>query len=93
MAIKIVKTDGRHAGYDYFSYYAELKRTEQLNANIIEFNLMRVWCWEQWGVGTERDSYPIVNDFNGWAWHIYGPIMRIYFDAEPKASWFALKWG
>lgn len=92
--LKLVKTDGRHAGHDYFTHYAELSLQNKLISNIERFTEMRVWCWDQWGPSTERDFYAVIDRIDsGWAWHLFGPTLRIYFESEEKASWFMLKWG
>lgn len=99
---KVTKTDRRHTQHPLFAYYvtpaapppqkrgyAYVTAGIKLMDRALVFNQWRVWCWETWGPGTERDN-PMPSA--KWAWHTEQTHLRIYLHSEQELNWFKLRW-
>ena len=90
--MKIQKLDRRHTGKIAFKYY--VSTTVKFPDNTAELHSWRVWCWENFGPGAERDlavrlclsSTPV-----RWAWYTEHGHNRLYFN-EAELVFFKLKW-
>jgi len=104
LVAKITKMDRRHTGHEKFAYYvhpsalppqrrgyAFITSGIKLVDRAHMFNQWRVWCWETWGAGTERDN-PGIEELAKWAWHTDQDQLRIYFRSEQELNWFKLRW-
>ena len=107
MKFKVTRTDRRHTAHQVFQYYVEPTyeiggRDERITA----FKELRVWCWDMFGPGCERDFVvlrPVPVGENGecrmasvekWAWLTTTDAsqeLRIYFNEEAM-TFFKLKW-
>lgn len=85
--------DRRHKGYGTFAYRVSIVRGKE-HAVAVEFNKLRLWCWETFGPSCERDIHEMVNPHAPWAWHIDSDyfIPHIYLAHGEPESLFKLKW-
>lgn len=98
--LKLVKLDGRHAGYGVWKYYIERPATFPSSNSKQIFFQWRSWCWEQWGPSKELNEYDIKDLFDGvhcsnehWCWmNDEHGRSRIYFKNDESASMFTLQW-
>ena len=84
--------DRRHAGHDMFK--CRVRVTGLSEERMDQFHAIRVWCWENFGPSTERDTYAHIQPNSPWAWHIdpnrYIPY--IYLRTDKEEMLFKLKW-
>ena len=65
---------------------------------ILNFNMIRDWCIQTWGMSCERTLYLDLNlaeidSINKhWCWHSEGNEFKIYLMSEKDLNWFKLKW-
>ena len=108
--IEVAKTDSRHTGSEKFKYFAVVKgnplthvswqgasyaKTVRLQ-KLEEFDNVRKWCVETWGMSCERSLYLMMHGSKQlnphWCWHTEYDNFKIYFASEAEATWFKLKW-
>jgi hypothetical protein len=105
MKITVRKTDKRYTGSDVFGYVVDIKNTSfaiihtKLNKSqkIKQFQEVRDWCIQTWGMSCEREHYlqMTADDFptnEHWCWHTEFYDTKIYLCTEKEANWFKLKW-
>lgn len=86
--------DRRHSGHGTFK--CRVRITGHLEGKMAKFHAIRIWCWENLGPSTERDTYHQVQPGPLWAWHIdidqnrYIPY--IYLKTDKEEVLFKLKW-
>jgi len=85
--------DRRHKGYGTFAYRVTVVGGNK-NTKAVEFNALRLWCWETLGPSCERDSHTVVYPDALWAWHIETDhyFAHIYIANDETESLFRLKW-
>ena len=108
MKLKVTKTDRRHSANHIFQYYVEPEYglPSGRDGRIELFKELRVWCWEMFGPGCERDfvvvrPVPVGEDgqcrmdsVERWAWLTTSyekQELRIYLKEEAM-TFFKLKW-
>jgi hypothetical protein len=90
MTIRITKLDGRHTGFGYFSHYVEPSGNPE--QRLQQMHEWRIWCWETFGPGIERDTAlrrPFRNQVK-WAWETHHNY-RLFLTPELTTA-FTLKW-
>jgi hypothetical protein len=88
--MKIQKLDGRHSGHPVFSHYVVPdERFDFMNLEIL--HTWRVWCWEHFGPGSERDHAATQLTIK-WAWETTRYQRRLYLSKE-SMTLFMLKWA
>jgi hypothetical protein len=92
--MKITKLDRRHSGKMAFDYYVSPTETDRWR-NPMKIHEWRVWCWETFGPGSERDVAVRLH-MNGrplkWAWDTDNGNCRLYL-TEDDLVIFKLKWA
>ena len=97
--MKIQKLDGRHSGHPVFSHYVVPdERFDHMNLEIL--HTWRVWCWEHFGPGSERDHAATLSTIKSawtrptikWAWETTRYQRRLYLSKE-SMTLFMLKWA
>lgn len=105
--MKLITLDRRHAAHDIMKYYADPEPAWVIgmDTRFHQFQQCRIWCWEAFGPGVERDYISIVPEDSGsngeccmvsvnrWAWHVKDKEMRLYFRDDETASAFMFQWG
>ena len=109
MKIKIRKTDARFTGSELFHYVADVVAERynipvigglqvRLSKRLTDFNEVRAWCIQTWGMSCERSSYLEIaktdasNLNTHWAWHTEFGETKIYMTTDKEVNWFKLKW-
>ena len=110
--LKIAKTDKRYTGSEHFAYVVDVKTqyvpmiggnlTTRMNTKAslryLEFQTVRDWCIQTWGMSCERTIYLDILGAEGrqvnthWSWHTEFGETKIYLASDKEANWFKLKW-
>ena len=112
--LSIVKTDKRFIGSEILKYVISLHPATSSPPNyyfgsiypkihsrtnrILNFNMIRDWCIQTWGMSCERTLYLDLKLFDidtinkHWCWHTDGNEFKIYLMSEKDLNWFKLKW-
>ncbi len=110
MYYKVSKLDRRNTWYQHFTHRVEVLRAgfgnfhsyQPRGQRIADFNMLRSWCWEQFGPSVETmhwedlkitDQAHLAND--KWAWYINAHDSYrtfLYFADETSLSFFKLNW-
>jgi hypothetical protein len=91
--MRITKLDRRHNGNQAFTHY--VNPAIRFPDNMSKLHEWRVWCWENFGPGAERDvaiRLAIANQPLKWAWDTEHGNCRLYLN-ETELTFFKLKWG
>jgi len=91
LEMKVTRLDKRHKGTEYYQYYVTPVGSSTHN-QVKQFHDWRVWCWESWGAGAERD-YAFVAPDAVWGWHSEYTERRIYLKSVKELNWFKLRWS
>lgn len=110
--IQIKKTDGRHTGSKIFAYFAEVRREYRVPGMysfgqifksrielLTEYNVLRSWCVETWGMSCDRTHYLEIEqaEMSGlnthWCWHTEYNELKIYLKSDKEANWMKLRWS
>lgn len=107
--LEIKRTDKRHTGHEYFKYLISVKRNTRSwsllpkphllrSAMLQEYDELRRWCVETWGMSCDRNHYLDLKaseyqELNPhWVWHTEFNELKIYLATEKEATWAKLKW-
>lgn len=110
--IEIKKTDGRHTGHGHFAFYATVKREyrrpsapsmstvfQNRLSLIKEYNDLRKWCVDTWGMSCDRTHYLELVDHDPaylnthWCWHTEYNELKIYMKSDKESNWMKLRWS
>jgi hypothetical protein len=105
--LKIAKTDNRYTGARYFSHVVDvkIKYVPAIGGNLntraslryLEFQTVRDWCIQTWGMSCERDHWLVLKDQEQepnvhWCWSSENYDTKIYLATDKETNWFKLRW-
>lgn len=87
--------DKRFTGYKYFKFVVEPQRRLFIRPNhpVEDFNMLRNWCWDQFGPALELRNYHLQNTKPVWCWDSEYNNLRIYLQTDQELAQFILTWS
>ena len=103
---QLIKLDKRFNGYAWFKYaldsdaivarwYAMAPPPQWAHTKTVNFQALRIWCWDQWGPSMELDL--VTREMGSkikWAWETNNDgRRRIYVKGDEELSHIILAWS